>query len=271
MNSVEDGVQVPVDVAQRSGAQAYAMEAGVGVASASLVAPIISIVDKAIIENAAGVASLRQSITDGFVQLVRHPTTFFRGAPFLWIVAVYGCTYAVGNVSEQVMRRRQSTGGAVAGVKFAASSTTNAYMSVMKDRAFASKFGGQIGQQVVRSVPPVSLSLFALRDAITVGASFTAPPLVAKAMSAHFPNTSPTVLTNVAQLTVPLAAQLVNTPLYLLGLHLYNVPKADTRARISFIGTKYVGTVAARWGRILPAFGIGGVANRHLRTKLSLL
>jgi hypothetical protein len=69
----------------------------------------------------------------------------------------------------------------------------------------------------------------------------------------------------------PLArTQLISTPYHLIALDLYNraagtVTWAD---RWALVREKYNVSVAARVGRILPAFGVGGVANRHLRDDL---
>jgi hypothetical protein len=263
--------QTVVEKKKRSAASAIALECVAGAGSAAIVAPVIAIVDVGIIENAAGKRTVGESIRAGFSGLVRNPLAFFRGTPFLWIMAVYGSTYVVGNVSEQVMLQRASTVQETAGVKLVASSTTNAYMSVMKDRAFAATFGMAVASQVARPVPAISLGLFALRDAITIGASFTAPPLIADSLKHTFPSVSPSTLTTAAQLTVPLAAQFINTPLYLLGLDIYNRPGKSASSRLSMMGVKYTSTVLARWARILPAFGIGGVANRSVRKSFGLI
>jgi hypothetical protein len=60
--------------------------------------------------------------------------------------------------------------------KFVVTSATNVGMSVAKDRAFAHMFGA-VGH-AVHAVPLSAMGLFAVRDCITVGASFTLVPTV---------------------------------------------------------------------------------------------
>lgn len=69
----------------------------------------------------------------------------------------------------------------------------------------------------------------------------------------------------------PLFIQLFNTPLYLLGLDLYNTPKSTTAARSTFIARNYWKTVGARWLRILPSYSVCGVINTRLRRNFGLL
>jgi hypothetical protein len=69
-----------------------------------------------------------------------------------------------------------------------------------------------------------------------------------------------------AQLVTPVSMQILSTPLHLLGLDLYNRQAATTAERRVFIGREYVKTVLARMARILPAFGVGGVVNKQIRS-----
>merc|ERR1711998_247991 len=72
-----------------------------------------------------------------------------------------------------------------------------------------------------------------------------------------------------AQLVCPCAMQFLSCPLHLYGLDLYNNPESSrTNAmRTSFITKEYLKTALARIGRILPAFGIGGVINKEVRAQ----
>ena len=112
------------------------------------------------------------------------------------------------------------------------------------------------------------MSLFAARDSLTILGSFNLPPLVAPELSTALSLTHGTALV-LAQLLVPLAMQIISTPLHLLGCDLYNAPSREASARRAFILKKYSATLAARWARILPAFGICGVLNRRLRSALN--
>jgi hypothetical protein len=84
-----------------------------------------------------------------------------------------------------------------------------------------------------------------------------------------------------AQFAAPAAIQLLSTPLHLLGLDLYNRPsgsggtaggsavaKVSWRERWLLIRSRWLASTAARIGRIVPAFGVGGVVNYKVRQSL---
>ena len=49
---------------------------------------------------------------------------------------------------------------------------------------------------------------------------------------------------------------------------MYNSPEHSLKQRANFMLHQYPKTVLARWGRISPAFSIGGVLNKKLRRTL---
>jgi len=59
-----------------------AMAAG---AAGILVAPVITMIDKGIMENASGRNTLRQSLKQSVTELVRKPGRFIAGRPFVLI------------------------------------------------------------------------------------------------------------------------------------------------------------------------------------------
>lgn len=119
---------------------------------------------------------------------------------------------------------------------------------------------------IKRSIPAASYALFALRDSITIFASFNLPPVVAPMLSKEVEKVMERA--SVAQILVPAAVQIVSTPLHLWGLDLYNRPEATLRERVRQVGKNWVGSTTARMGRIVPAFGFGGVVNGKVRRKL---
>ena len=71
-----------------------------------------------------------------------------------------------------------------------------------------------------------------------------------------------------AQILAPAAVQIVSTPLHLLGLDLYNrggVGMWGTDGRVRRVVRDWGVSCAARMGRIVPAFGVGGVVNTKVR------
>ncbi|KAL9599048.1 MAG: hypothetical protein Q9219_004082 [cf. Caloplaca sp. 3 TL-2023] len=116
-----------------------------------------------------------------------------------------------------------------------------------------------------RPLPPLTYALLACRDSITIFASFNVPARLASILPQsveknHFSRLS------LAQFIAPAVAQLFNSPLHLLGLDLYNRNSPmPIRARPRKVWRDWPVTSLARMGRVLPAFGVGGVVNNKMR------
>lgn len=235
-----------------------AIESSAAILSALSVAPAISIVDKAIVSNASGLEPLVPCLINGIKTLVLKPVYFFKQPSFLFIWGVYSGTYVVANNIEAICERSNRSSFYP---KFVGSSVANVTLSVLKDRAFAQMFG----TGAPKPMPITSMSLFATRDSMTILASFSLPGIISERMQANM-GFGKSSADNLAQLITPVSMQILSTPLHLLGLDLYNRDKVNSsNDRIEFIKKEYVKTVAARAGRILPAFGVGGVINKYIR------
>jgi hypothetical protein len=120
------------------------------------------------------------------------------------------------------------------------------------------------------TIPKSSYTLFCLRDSITIFASFNIPALIAPSIP-DFIASTPGMKSALAQFSCPALMQFASTPMHLLGLDLFNrqpaggLPWTDRVARIR---RDYVPACFARMGKIVPAYGIGGVANVRLRDYL---
>lgn len=225
--------------------------------SAAAISPIIFMIDKSIMEATSGKArSISHSISRSARQLFTRPTSFLGSVPFLLLYSVYFATYTTANAFDTISSRsssdpsdwsRQSNGFG----KFLATTAVNLSACVYKDMRYAKLYGS--GQP--RRTPSSTILMFALRDSLTVFASFNVPALIA-------PQYMPL---NIAQLITPCVMQFVSTPLHLLGLDLYNRPGSTSASRVSTVAGGYWKSSFARIGRILPAFGVGGVLNRELR------
>ena len=101
---------------------------------------------------------------------------------------------------------------------------------------------------------------------MTVFASFNLPPLVAPMLSEEVERAVGRA--SLAQILAPAAMQVFTTPLHLWGLDLYNRPGLSVAERASQVGKNWVGSTLARMGRIVPAFGFGGVINAKVRRRL---
>lgn len=137
-------------------------------------------------------------------------------------------------------------------------------MSVLKDRAFSRMYG----VVAPKPIPLISLACYAVRDFMTIAASFTLVKPLASKLESNLNMNADTSVT-MSQLFCPIFAQLFNTPIFLYGMDVYNRPMASTPQRVQFISQQYVKTYLSRVARIGPAFSIGGVANRWLRQNLA--
>lgn len=182
-----------------------AVESSSAVISAFTVAPLISIVDKAIVSNASGKEPLVQCLFNGCKSLVTNPVYFFRQPSFLFIWGVYSGTYIVANSVEAICERNQRSSFYP---KFVASSMANVSLSVLKDKAFARMFG--VGDP--KPFPTISLALFAVRDSMTILASFSLPNIISSALQKQYGWTESGAY-NTAQLVTPVSIQILSTPL----------------------------------------------------------
>jgi hypothetical protein len=228
--------------------------------SALSVAPVISIVDKAIVSNASGLEPLIPCFINGFKSLFLNPLTFLKQPSFLLIWGVYSGTYIIANSTEAICERVNRSSFYP---KFFSSSVTNVTLSVLKDKAFARMFG--VGSP--KPLPTLSYLLFATRDSATIFASFSIPGPISHHLQTTYALNA-TACDTLTQLLTPVTMQLFSTPLHLYGLDLYNRQDkgVSARERIDFIQKEYVKTVLARMARIFPAFGVGGVLNKKVRS-----
>lgn len=242
-----------LDSAQSHLPSRFAIDLVSAAAASATISPVISIIDRSIIEATSGKSpSILQSMRTSSRQLLRTPASFLTSLPFLLLYGVYFATYATANLLDTVQTRalpewsKQTNGFG----KFAATTVVNLSACVYKDVRYAKMFG--TGQP--RPLPKVSYALFSGRDSLTIFASFNLPALLA-----------PYTGLNVAQLTVPCAMQFLSTPMHLLGLDVYNRSNKSTKSRWHEVKQRYWKSTAARIMRILPAFGIGGIVNRDAR------
>lgn len=224
-------------------------------------------------ENASGRNTLKSSLQRSLKNLLLHPQSLFFSKPFALIFMLYGGTYLTSNTIDtatSTVQNKPSTLVTSGTTKFAASSTANISLCVYKDQAFVRMFGPTGGPQ--RPVPLPSYALFAIRDCMTIFASFNVPPLLGPVLSRKMGDEWNKTLSGatVAQFLAPAGIQLFSTPLHLLGLDLYNrngksVTWSD---RFQIVKKNWAISSVARMCRIVPAFGVGGVVNAKVRRGL---
>ncbi|CAI7604296.1 unnamed protein product [Penicillium discolor] len=282
---------------------------GVDVASAAtagaLTCPLITIIDRAIMEKASKGFPIGQTIKSCLRSMVARPSGFFFSTPFILIYTLYTSTYLTANAIDTLRSttHNQPYNAIDTGLpKFFATTIVNMTICVYKDARFAKMFGASPpSESPVRNspintnpvarkyssslraplppstptvptlqIPKVSYALFCLRDSITIWASFNIPALIAPSVP-DFLASSPNMKSSIAQFACPAAMQFVSTPMHLLGLDLYNRQPAGGlhwTERAARIRRDYVPSCFARMGKIVPAYGVGGVVNVRMRDSL---
>jgi len=180
---------------------------------------------------------------------------------------LYGGTYLTANLLDtfkSTSAGRSASSTTTGTSKFLATSAANVSLCLYKDSQFTKMFG----TVSPRPIPSVSYALFAIRDSLTVFASFNLPPIIAPSLPMSEAAEQVISRASAAQFLAPAAIQLVSTPLHLMGLDLYNrnggTPLMDRLAKVRLDWLK---SSIARMCRIVPAFGFGGVVNNGLRRK----
>ncbi|KAK3938241.1 hypothetical protein QBC46DRAFT_390722 [Diplogelasinospora grovesii] len=240
--------------------------------AAVMVAPIISIIDRSIMENASGRRSLGASLRSSLTTLFLRPHRVLLSKPFALIFMLYGGTYLTANMLDtatSTIQNRPASHVTSGTAKFATSSAANIGLCIYKDQVFVRLFGPP--GAVPRPVGMPSYLLFAARDCMTIFASFNVPPLLGPYLSQRMGSEVQKYASGqtVAQFAAPAAVQLISTPVHLLGLDMYNRPSVrDWRQRWNAVGKNWAISTAARICRIIPAFGVGGVVNVKVRKGL---
>ncbi|GJC78482.1 putative membrane protein [Colletotrichum liriopes] len=242
----------------------------------TLVAPLVSIIDRSIMENASGRRGLGDCVRSCLKELFLRPHHVVFSKPFALIFALYGGTYLTANTldtASSTVHNRPASEVTAGTAKFAASSAANIGICMYKDQVFARMFGPPGVSP--RPVPALTYALFTLRDCMTIFASFNVPPRLGPWLNGRMGEELANKVSGltVVQFAAPAMVQLASTPLHLLGLDVYNRPNA---AATPVSWADRWRSVAKNWGistmaricRIIPAYGVGGVVNRKVRLSL---
>ena len=230
-----------------------------------------------IVNKAATGRSLLPCLAEAARPALTSPHTFVASKPFLLIFGLYFATYLTANTIDTATStvRGQAAKTMTSNTpKFLATSAVNMTFCVYKDSQFARMFG-KPSTGPAAAIPLLSYALFAARDSMTIFASFNVPPMLAPELQ-KLPQPvqdrfkrilgSESGRLNTAQFLAPAAMQLISTPIHLLGLDLYNRQgNLGMAARASRVVRDWGVSALARMGRIVPAFGVGGVVNGKMR------
>ncbi|KAK5939546.1 hypothetical protein PMZ80_007924 [Knufia obscura] len=253
-------------------------DAGSAATASLLVAPVITIIDQAIVRKAATSTSISASLLAATKSALLRPHGFLLSRPFLLIFSLYYGTYFTANTIDTLtstIENKKANNVTSGPTKFAATSAVNMSLCVYKDSQFAKLFGASTSSSPASKIPKLSYALFACRDSLTIFASFNLPTIIAPRLAELPPSvkekfsrilSTESGRTNTAQFLAPAAMQVFSTPLHLLGLDLYNRQgKLGFPERALQITKNWASCSFARMGRIIPAFGVGGVVNSNMR------
>ncbi|KAJ5699070.1 hypothetical protein N7462_001075 [Penicillium macrosclerotiorum] len=248
-------------------------DVGAAVISATLVAPAVTIIDRALVEKSTFNQPLIRGLRTHAISAFKSPARFVFQAPFGLIWALYGATYVVANGSDTIGRALKAP--ATGMITFLSTTMVNVPLGVWKDIRFAQIFGtqrtagdvGAVRESLVqtRGAARAATAIFLLRDSVTIFGSFTLAPRLADVIPddiASHPAAKPVI----TQLTVPVLTQLVASPLHSLGLDLYMRQHAVPFSNRLVQSQRHLASsTVLRCIRIIPAFGFGCLANLELR------
>eukprot|EP00669_Euglena_mutabilis_P006271 TRINITY_DN1949_c0_g1_i2.p2 TRINITY_DN1949_c0_g1~~TRINITY_DN1949_c0_g1_i2.p2 ORF type:complete len:312 (-),score=85.53 TRINITY_DN1949_c0_g1_i2:296-1201(-) len=262
----------------------YLADIGAALCAAFCVSPLVTMVDKAVMENASGRANLWVSMGGTLKTMVFRPHRFVLRPEFLLVTSVYFITYGTANTVDTSAKRRAERrarlerraaadptvplpppsllGSRVspAVVQLAMTTAANMSASMARDSILARMFGSG----PPRPFPLACYGAFMCRDTITIAAGFTIPAPLAVYLQQHTSLSQRTCEIS-SQLLCPVCVQVVSTPIHLLGLDCYNRPSKTVADRTRFILDQARTVIFVRMGRMLPAFGLGGLGNKYFR------
>ncbi|KAF2850964.1 hypothetical protein T440DRAFT_507663 [Plenodomus tracheiphilus IPT5] len=256
--------------------------------AASAVSPIITAIDRAVVENAASsnrplLSTLKTHILYSF----RHPRLFFAAKPFFYVWTLYAATYTTANGVESIAKALTTHADQVlvSSITFLSTCIVNVPLGVWKDVRFVQLYGRPTTPKAAINIPiqPESASsktspptivparfprivgaTFLFRDAITIFGSINLPPMLTSSVPDSI-FSSPAIKMAAMQIFTPVLSQIVATPVHLLGLDLYTNTQGKASERAARIRRSLGPTTVMRCSRIIPAFGVGLVMNTGLR------
>jgi len=229
------------------------------------VSPFLSMIDKSIVQRAAGTHTVVQSCIESGVSLIRNPYNYVKSPMFLMMWGVYAATYSTGNLSSFQFYVCQRSIYIAISLNFnlsrflanclktiveyqgnkssfnnanndVSSSTTGtgaftvfALTTVVNSTSTMIKdkfYAARFGTNTAAKLPLITYGLWGLRDCMVIGSSFILPEYTSKYLQDNTDLDHRTAL-QISQLACPLATQVVAGPTQLLGLDIYNRPLHD--------------------------------------------
>jgi hypothetical protein len=244
------------------GGERFVKEVTCATVASFLVSPMVSIIDKAIVQDVSGSAGFMRALGTATKEMIISPRAFLGGLSFRLTFIVYAGTYAVANLSEMALdMKRIEDDNQRKNLKVAASAVANIGLLAWRDSVFAREFSSNTPKH---KTPMRSIGLFAARDASTMYATFYAAPEAAVYLQEHYGVAQYPAEFSMA-LAIPVFTQVLTAPLHIHAMDFYANPGTSTADRIAAIKKEFPTVSFARGFRILPAFGIGSFSNNRFR------
>lgn len=231
------------------------------------VSPFTQIIDRGIVEQAAGKHTITASLMQSIATIANSPITYVKSPAFLLMWSVFACTYTTANCCKTLMenqqaqatrrkeaaidelrrQRKREMSTAMLALKPTHYSSTksqplftlnewsvlcgttmvNSGLSLLRDKFYAQMFG--TASRASR-VPIVTYGFWAIRDCTMVGSSFILPDVVGGMLHERC-GINPTDSVRIAQFFCPVFSQFIAGPAHFAGLDFYNRPMKDTPLR----------------------------------------
>lgn len=230
-----------------------------GALAAFMVAPLVALVDSAIARSSAAQTTPTRELWNSMRELAAAPHRSFARVDFWMVNAVYVATYLTANIC--------ATLGLASLLRLALITSVNMWVGVKKDVVIAGTSAKDKGA-APKSMSKASLALFCARDSNAIGASFVLPRALAPKVSMVLPASMGGSTGLLCQLLAPPICELVNTPIHLLALDMFNRPGRSLKARARAVARQFPRSLGVRILRVLAAFSLGGISNRVIRDAL---
>lgn len=246
----------PTNLAQRA-----AGDIGSAIMAGFMVAPFVAAVDKAIAQVASGQSSsTMQSAGASMRELMSNPVAYVKAPAFRYVWALFAGTYTAANLFttfEEIKDKSMPLG------KTSAIFVANCSLALYKDYKFARLFS----DKPPAPIPKPALASWFIRDWVSMGVIFAAPPKVA----AHLEDTmgiAKETAQPIVQFGLPIMLQPFVAPFHLYGYVLYNNQTASWAEQKAIMRREIWGAIQMRWCRIVAPFSIGTTLNKAVRNAL---
>ncbi|KAK7196867.1 hypothetical protein NESM_000627900 [Novymonas esmeraldas] len=290
--------QAPLHKVKNFSGATVAADCATSLAVALTAAIPISIIDYSIMARVAGVApSSTQELVKGVKTVLFRPHKFFLPCAenkcslvYRVCATTYGFTYMGSNLAKSYCESHgmEKEANLAAGV---VSGVVNTVFTIWKDsiilRALPPASAKELSN-AKKPVPMLTRALFCGRDTLTCVAAFTFVPVVASWISGYayyqkrLPQAPDAILpenqgktrlpiscVDTAQMLTPALLQFVTTLMHIAAIrYRQTYPNFSLRDLSESLRATYLSSTLLRMCRIMPAFGIGGIMNRELRSSL---